>query len=70
MTAATLASPQQGSVAVDIVENELKFGLLSSYNKYGIAKLVEQKLERFGFEPRWSCCLKTASVAQAIYLEK
>ena len=42
---------------------------LSSSDKHGIAKKVEKRLEKCGFEPRWSCCMKTEKIVQAIYIK-
>ena len=57
-------------VAQEIVLHEIHGGDLSSYDRIGIAKLVEQRLEAKGFTPRWSCCLYTAKIAQAIYISE
>ena len=50
-------------VAHEIVLNEIHGGYLSSYDRIGIAKLVEQRLEAKGFTPHWSCFLYTAKTA-------
>ena len=56
--------------AQEIVLNEIHCGYLSSYDRIGIAKLVEQRLDAKGFTLRWSCCLNTAKISQAILISE